>query len=134
MQRDVTTTCNYYPVSFKDQQEKHLCAFDADSFLPQMFSSLGWLTCGWERSSFLPQAPLLPKAPELDCLTPGHYCSIWGAWFLKQTIKHLIRMCPQGSLTYLISRTTEVPACSTHIRHPLLISSAEQLPARVFCL
>lgn len=61
MQYDVTTTCNYYPVSFEDQQEKHLCAFNADSFLPQIFSSLGWLTCGWERSSFFHRLSCFPR-------------------------------------------------------------------------
>lgn len=127
VQCDVTTTCNYYPVSFKEQQEKHLCVFNADIFEP-------WLAGLWMgKIIFLSQAPLLPKAPELDCLAPGHYCSIWEAWFLKQTIKHLIGMCPQESLTYPISRT-EILACSTHIRHPLFISIAGQLPSRVFCL
>lgn len=70
MQCDVTTTCNYYPVSFKEQQEKHLCVFNADIFEP-------WLADLWMgKIIFLSQAPLLPKAPELEFLTPGHYCSI----------------------------------------------------------
>lgn len=95
--------------------------FKADLFSPTNILE-PWLVDLWMwKIIFLSQAPLLPKPPKLDCLTSGHYCSIWEAWLLKQTTKLLIYMCPLESLTYLISQITEVLTCSTHIRHPLLV-------------